>query len=130
MMQYRYQQQNKFFAVTSVTELDALTVGLVTISYKPRNYIPIPPFLLDTISTSISKFKGNSKQVKVDVVQAIKDFDNLYTNDNDYKDKAKTNCKDILSLLFLVIADKIQIIPTMGCVNIELIDHFSAIETK
>ena len=68
--------------------------------------------------------------MKVDVVQAIKDFDNLYTNDNDYKDKAKTNCKDILSWLFLVIADKIQIIPTMGCVNIELIDHFSAIETK
>ena len=85
--------------------------------------------MLDTISTSISKFKGNSKQVIVDVVQAIKDFDNLHTNDNDYEEKAKTNCKDILSWLFLVTIDKIQVIPTMGCVNRELIDHFSEIET-
>ena len=47
-------------SVSNIADVEALNIGQ-TMSYKPRNFIPIPPFLLETISNSISKSEGDSK---------------------------------------------------------------------
>ena len=116
-------------SVSNIADVEALNIGQTT-SYKPRNFIPIPPFLLETISNSISKSEGDSKQVLVDVVKEIKAFDTLHTNDNDYADKAKSKCKDILSWLYLVGIDIVQATPTMGCNSRSIIDHFTLLEKE
>ena len=119
----------QLLTVTNVAEVEALNVGQTT-TYKPRNFIPIPPFLLDTISESVSKSEGNLKQLLTKVVKKIKDFDTAHANDNEYVDKARSKCKDILSWLYLVGEDKIQATPTMGCNSRSIIDHFSNLEKE
>ena len=68
-------------AVSSIEGVDSLVNGATT-TFKPRNFVPIPPFLLDTIETSISNSEGNSKQVLVDVVKALKAFDMEHADDD------------------------------------------------
>ena len=115
--------------MTSIDKVNALTQGLTT-SYKPRNFVPIPPFLIETIDNSISKYEGDAIQTLIVVAQALKDFDTLHSNDNDYVDKAKSKSKDVLAWLYLVIKDKITAIPTMGCNSKILKQSFSNLESK
>ena len=102
--------------VSSVEEVDNLTDS-ATITYKPRNLIPIPQFLIETIQNSISKSNGNSKLMLIECVKKIKEFDIEHTNDDDYTDKARSKSKDILLWLYLVckISDKIDAVPVIGC---------------
>ena len=119
----------QLLAVTSIEDISNLAVGQTT-SYKPRNFIPIPPFLLDTISDAISNSDGDSKNVLLEVVRSVKDFDILHAGDNEFQDKAKSKCKDILFWLYLAGIDKITSIPMMGCNNRQMIDSFKLIEDK
>ena len=114
-------------SVSSVEEVDALAIGQTT-TYKPRNFIPIPPFLLNTISKSISNSEGNSKQVLIKVVQEIKNFDTTHAGDEDYVDKARSKCKDLLAWLYLVGTNVVTAVPTLGCNSRPIIDHFKKIE--
>jgi hypothetical protein len=114
-------------AVSSIQEVEGLVTGQTT-SYKPRNFIPIPPFLLEPISKSIKTSDGDSKQVLISVASAIKEFDTLKATDNSYNDKAKSKCKDILAWLYLVGTDKVSKIPTMGCNSRSVIDVLKKIE--
>ena len=102
--------------VSSVEEVDNLTDS-ATVTYKPRNLIPIPQFLIETIQNSISKSNGNSKLMLIECVKKIKEFDIEHTNDDDYTDKARSKSKDILLWLYLVckISDKIDAVPVIGC---------------
>ena len=63
--------------VTSIVEVDSLDVDQTT-AYKLRDFIPISPFLLGTISNLISNSEGNLKQILVDVVQEIKSFNTTH----------------------------------------------------
>lgn len=118
----------QLLSVTSVQEVSNLTIGQTT-SFKPRNFIPVPPFLIEPINNSISNSEGDSK-VLIEVVRAIKDFDVIHTGDNEYQDKAKSKCKDILIWLYLVGSGKITPIPTIGCNSRQMIDSFKEIEEK
>jgi hypothetical protein len=116
-------------AVSTEAEIDALT-NSATVTYRPRNFIPIPPFLVDIVQNSISNSNGNSKYVLIDCVKAIKDFDTLHTNDEDFVDKARSKCKDIMLWLYLVGDNNpaIEAVQTMGCQNEQVAETLEAIK--
>ena len=71
-------------------------------TFKPRNLIPILPFLLKPIQDSISKSNGDSRVVLVECVKAVKDFDKKHAKNAEYAYKAKSKCKKIMFWLYLV----------------------------
>ena len=113
--------------LTSVEKIDDLTAS-ATVTYKPRNFIPVPPFLLETIIESISKSNGQASPILLEVTKAIKEFDISHANNEEYIDKAKSKCKDILFWLYLVTQENeaIDSLPTMNCNNNELIHHIQS----
>ena len=117
--------------VNSIEQVDNLTDS-VSVTYSPRNFIPIPPFLLNTIHNSISNSNGNAASVLVDCVKEIKTFDTDHATDTDYKDKAKSKCKDIMIWLYLVHKrnDKIDAVPVMGCNNKKVAKVLSELSTN
>ena len=121
----------QILAVTSIENVDGLTDS-ATVTYKPRNLIPIPPFLLETIQTSISKSNGNSKPILVECVKAIKDFDTKHANDTTYEDKARAKCKDILFWLYLVSSGNaaIDAVPVTGCNNEKVAEELKNVSSK
>jgi hypothetical protein len=54
-------------AITSVEDVDGLADGATT-TYKPRNFIPIPPFLMHSINSNIATSRGDAKTILVEVV--------------------------------------------------------------
>ena len=91
----------QILAVTSIEDVDGLTDS-ATVTYKPRNLIPIPPFLLSKIQNTISNSNGNSKPALVKCVEAIKEFDAEHAHHETYEDKARAKCKHLLFWLYLV----------------------------
>ena len=69
-------------SVSSIVELDALTNGAST-TYKPRNFIPLPPFLCKDVSDAIVEHEGNVKEVFLKVVNVIKNFDMKFAGNAD-----------------------------------------------
>ena len=120
---------NHLFAATTVDEVNALTNGQQT-TYLPRNFIPVPPFLIDSISSTIKDNDGSATMVFLEVVKEIKNFDTAHASDQEYKEKAKQKCKDLLAWLYLVIKDKVQAIPSIGCNSKNMIDTLRVIEEK
>jgi hypothetical protein len=114
--------------VTSIEQVDQLTDS-ATVTYSPRNFIPIPPFLLKTVHEAISISNGHASTVLVDCVRDIKAFDTEHTNDTSYTEKAKSKCKDIMMWLYLVSkgSEKIEAIPVMGCTNAKVLQVLSHI---
>ena len=117
--------------LTSIEDVEALELS-ATISYKPRNFIPIPPFLLSTIHTTISSQNGNAKQVLLKSSQAIQAFDAAYSDDDDYSNKAKAKCKDLLFWLYLVgtNSNTIDATPVIGCSNDSVAQKFRELSAE
>ena len=103
--------------VSTIADIEALTNGASTV-YKPRNFIPIIPFLCKAISESIEKDQGDSKLLLIKVIQAIKNFDTTHNTDDEFVDKAKQKCKDLLFWIYLAGKENaIKSIPTTVNVN-------------
>jgi hypothetical protein len=121
----------QLLSVSTVEEINALT-NSATVTYKPRNLIPIPPFLIETFQKSISNSNGNSKTLLIDCVKAIKEFDTTHTNDEDYVDKARSKCKDIMLWLYLVAIDSpaIEAVQTIICQNEKVAETLAAVTTS
>ena len=117
--------------VSTMDQVENLELS-VSITYKPRNFIPVPPFLLETIQSTIENHNGNAKQVLLKCAQAITEFDTSHTNDAEYVDKAKTKCKELLYWLYLVgdESTSIKATPLIGCSNTVVATHFKELETK
>ena len=61
--------------ISNIEQIEELTVS-VPVTYKARNFIPVPSFLLKTIFENISKSSnGQAAPILLAVVKAIKDFD-------------------------------------------------------
>jgi hypothetical protein len=89
-------------AITSVEDLDGLTDGATT-TYKPRNFmIPIPPFLMHSINSTIATSRGDAKMILVEVVNAIKEFDTVHAPDIEYVDSARAKCKPLWFCLVIL----------------------------
>ena len=104
------------FEVSSIDEINALTVGTRS-SFRPRNFIPIPPFLLDSMHETIAESNGDSKVVLLKAVEKIKEFDTTHDGDEEYTDKAKSKCKNFIQWLYLVATENESIkgVPVVGC---------------
>ena len=85
----------QILSITTVEQADALQDSQ-TVTFKPSDFIPIPPFLLKPIQDLISKSNGDSRVVLVECVKAVKDFDKKHANNAEYADKAKSKCKEIM----------------------------------
>ena len=101
--------------VTSITDIDALSDGSLT--YKPRNFIPVTPFLCQTVSESVMEDQGCGKEMLLKLVNAIKAFDVQYSGNTDYCDKAQQKCKDVLYWVYLACQGNgaIKAVPTAVC---------------
>ena len=117
--------------ISSLAHIEALELS-ATISYLPRNFIPIPPFLLKTVHDTIASHNGDAKQVMIASAKAITAFDVTHATDDDYNDKAKTKCRDFLFWLYLTITnhESIQATPAMGCSNDNVARKFKELESK
>ena len=78
--------------VSEVDNINELALS-ATIKYHPRHFVPVPPFLIEILHTTLSSSNGNAEGAFV----ATLEFDNAHSDDEDYKDKAKSKCKDIIS---------------------------------
>ena len=106
-----------FLQVSSIEDIEALTNGASTV-YKPCTFIPITPFLCQVISESIEDDQGDSKLLLLKVVQAIKSFDTKHNADDEFIDKAKQKCKDIIFWIYLAGKENaIKPIPTTANIN-------------
>jgi hypothetical protein len=119
------------FATTAVNDIDTLPVGAST-SFKPRNFIPVTPFLLSTCNETIMNHQGSAKELLFALIDAIRAFDTAHQGDDDYKDKAKSMSKEILFWCYLVFkdSDSIQATPTTGCRSVKVIKALRVIETN
>ena len=115
--------------VTSAQGIQDATVGTRT-TIKPRNFIPIVPFAVKIIEETIRTKQGAAAEVCIATAKAIKDFDQNHNQDQDYTEKAKQTCKDLLSWLYLVAVDDnaITATPTTSCNNIMIIKKLKSLE--
>ena len=111
--------------VTSEEEIDDLQVSTAQ-KFKPRNLVPVPPFLVNPISSAISASKGNAKVVLLATVATIMDFDASHIGDDEYKDIASQKCKPLLFWLFLAIQNNtfVQPIQSEGCGSVKVVKEF------
>ena len=119
------------YNASSLDQIDALTTS-DRVTYRPRNFVPVPPFMLKTVNQSIEESNGDAKVVLLKSIEAIKAFDSAHNGDAEYVDKARTKCKDFLFWLFLVQKEdnSIEGIPVMGCSNNKVVSALSSISSS
>jgi len=92
---------------TTIEMVHAL-VDSDTQTIRARNFIPVPPFLIGPISTSIDSNKGNPVAVFLDVIKAIKAFDDLNKEDTSFTEKAATKCKLLLHWFYVAMNNEVE----------------------
>jgi hypothetical protein len=90
-----------------------------TCQFLPRNFVPIPPFLLDRINTTIDLTDGNGIAVLLAVIEEITDYDDTVvdkevSDDESQTEDVQTSCIDIVYWLYLTMKGKIYSTPTLG----------------
>ena len=121
----------QLLALSTEETIDDLTASS-SVTYRARNFIPIPPFLLGPIRKSFALSNGSARAVLLKCIEAIKEFDTAHGSDDTYKEKAKSKCKDILFWLYLVSQDNdgIEPVPTMAVVNDKIFSRLDDIVNK
>ena len=79
----------------TVEAVNVLVNGATT-TYHPRNFIPITPFLCQDVSDSIGQSQGDGTLLLLKIINSIKNFDTMHTDEVEYVDKARQKCKDLL----------------------------------
>ena len=117
--------------ITSVSDIDGLVVGAST-TYKPRNFMPVVPFLLKDVNKAIVNHNGSTKEVLLAAVRSIKAFDTTQAANPEYTEKAKQKCKDLVYWLYLVSQDSTGVVatPVTGCNSIDLITKLNEVGRK
>ena len=116
------------FGIKKVEDIDTVVVGARS-TYQPRNFIPIVPFLVPTVSNTITTTNGAAKEVYLACTKEIVKFDHEHAGDTNYNDKAKVKCKDLLQWLYLVATQSqaVEKIPTTGCNSITMVTMLNGI---
>ena len=120
-------QVKDLLELRNVNEIDQIQVSNKT-RYQARNIIPIPPFMINKISLAIQRSQGESKEVLIAVIEAIKEFDIATKTINENMEKASDSFGDLLHWLFLAAKNKIYSIPMMACCDVQMQIHFRNIE--
>ena len=97
--------------------------------FSARNVIPIPPFMLEKLDQVIQKNKGQCKLALLAAIESVRTFDRATEDITEIGvETARSSCRDILYWLFLANKNKIYSVPTMGCIEVEVHDHFRQLE--
>ena len=117
-----------YMKVTKISDIQNLSARDTNIEYNPRNFIPIPPFLLDSIEKTLEFNKGDAAELFIRVIEDIKNFD--LSNDLDEVEEAEKSCDNLLHWFFLVMRKKIYSIPSIICYNKELRTIFKGVNAN
>ena len=71
--------------------------------------------MLESIDNAITKFDGDAKEVLAIAAREIKIFDTANEKEDEFKEKGKDTCKDILHWLYLVSKNMIDAIQNLNC---------------
>ena len=103
-------------------------------SYRARNFIPIPPFLMHPVHSAISVYQGNVERIFLDVIISIKLFDSLHESDDEYIEKAAVKCKPLLIWLYVAIwaeeTEGVYKVQSEPCSNAELVNLLKKVESN
>ena len=104
------------WSVSTIEDINNLVAGATT-TYRPRNFIPLVPFLLIDANESILKNNGSAKELLLSIIKSMKNFDTIHQGDDEFKDKAKNKCKDIIYWCYLVSinSESIKATPAAPC---------------
>ena len=76
----------------------------------------MPLLMLNSINQSMIDSYGGSRQIRIPLIQIIRDFDQEIIELGDVNIKKVTDTfSDILFWLYLVLKGKINTVPTIGC---------------
>lgn len=115
--------------ITSTEDLKDLKVTK-DVSYKARNFIPVPPFMLHDLNQAILDYNGDSKEVLFVAIQVIQEFDKHMKDEGlDQSETARDSCVEISHWLHLATKGKINSIPTVACSVREVKKHFNHIQS-
>ena len=103
--------------------------------YFPRNFVPIPPFLLNKVNTTLELTEGNGLATLLAVIEEIVDYDdtiidNESEDNNDQTENARESCINLVYWLWLAVKSKIYAIPTLGCSNRTMRDFMRELEAR
>ena len=101
---YEVAKREDIMNCLSVQDVESLNAS-DTQSIRARNFVPVPPFLVQTLNRSIVANKAKMSQIFLDVITAIKDFEEIHKDDDEFKEKAATKCKQLLHWLFVAMKD-------------------------
>ena len=97
--------------------------------FTARNFVPIPPFMLNTINQSMMDSDGDNKKILTDVIQIIREYNREISEMRDGSiEPAVDTCSDILFWLYLASKSKINSIPTIESLVKGVCLHFKMIE--
>ena len=103
------------------------------VKYSPRNFIPIPPFLFETVNDSIMLTEGSIIAVLIHVIEGINKFDDDSEDDGENEElsdeTAKSSCGPLVFWLYLAYRSKIYAVSTIGCQNRTLNQKFRTLES-
>ena len=119
----------EYMKVISIEDLKDLKVTKDN-TYKARNFIPVPPFMLHDLNQAILDYDGDSKEVLFAAIQVIQEFDKHMKDERlDQSETARDSCVEILHWLYLASKGKINSIPTIACSVREVRKHFNHIQS-
>lgn len=93
-----------------------------------RNFIPIPPFLLKEIDSTIGATQGDSRCVLLKAIDMIGEFDKAVDENGGVVEKAIDTCGDLLIWLYLVIQGKVETTPLLGCCDEMVREYYMKLE--
>ena len=125
---------DNIFAARTRTDIENL-VQDNNHQFFPQNFIPIPPFLLNKLNTTLELTKGNGMATLLAVIEEIVEFDdttidNDDENDNDQREDARESCIDLVYWLWPTTKRKIYATPTLGCSNRAMRECMRELESK
>ena len=101
---YAVAKREDIMSCSSVEEVDNLQASQSQ-TIRARNFIPVPPFLVRILGKSIAANKADTNKIFLDVIIAIKEFDEAHKDDAEFKEKAATKCKMLLHWLYVANKD-------------------------
>ena len=116
-----------YLKTTNENEYKSLRVSS-NLKFASRNFVPIPPFLLQVVNDTIIKTDGDSKEVLLAVIERIKDFDDEVKTNGSNIELAEDTCGDFLHWIYLASKNKVKSTPTIGCSVKEVRSHFKNIQ--
>ena len=74
---------NQIYGVSNVEDVEGLADSAVN-RYRPRNFIPVPPFLVESIYKAIRDHDGDARFVLLEASKGIKEFNEVHVEDDNF----------------------------------------------